>query len=146
MQRPSPPPIPVWVGGRSPAALRRVATRGGGWLPMFTSVEQFAKLGLDIDQRLATAGRLPSSVRKGVVVFASLTEPGWTADDSYEWVAGLFPAPIPHLDAYVVTGAAAGIAAKLDAYHVGATIVAAAVASPSPMDMAPELLAAWSSR
>jgi alkanesulfonate monooxygenase SsuD/methylene tetrahydromethanopterin reductase-like flavin-dependent oxidoreductase (luciferase family) len=34
-QRPAPvqQPLPIWVGGSSPAALRRAATRGDGWLP-----------------------------------------------------------------------------------------------------------------
>jgi probable F420-dependent oxidoreductase len=34
-QRPGPAqrPVPVWVGGSSPAAVRRAALRGDGWLP-----------------------------------------------------------------------------------------------------------------
>ncbi|MFF0450220.1 LLM class F420-dependent oxidoreductase [Streptomyces sp. NPDC004609] len=31
--RPAQPRIPVWVGGSSPAAVRRAALRGDGWLP-----------------------------------------------------------------------------------------------------------------
>jgi probable F420-dependent oxidoreductase len=31
--RPSQPQVPLWVGGSSPAALRRAALRGDGWLP-----------------------------------------------------------------------------------------------------------------
>ncbi|MER5767611.1 LLM class F420-dependent oxidoreductase [Streptomyces sp. NPDC001985] len=31
--RPAQPRVPVWVGGSSPAALRRAALRGDGWLP-----------------------------------------------------------------------------------------------------------------
>ena len=37
VQRPHPGPIPIWVGGSSPAALRRAAQRGDGWLPQGTT-------------------------------------------------------------------------------------------------------------
>src|SRR6185369_3005296 len=33
---------PVWVGGRSEAALRRAGTLGDGWLPIWVSPERFA--------------------------------------------------------------------------------------------------------
>jgi probable F420-dependent oxidoreductase len=43
-QRPGPvqQPLPIWVGGSSPAAMRRAAERGDGWLPQGPPAEGMA--------------------------------------------------------------------------------------------------------
>jgi alkanesulfonate monooxygenase SsuD/methylene tetrahydromethanopterin reductase-like flavin-dependent oxidoreductase (luciferase family) len=51
------PPIPIVVGGRSPAALRRVALSGDGWLPMFVSPRRFQDSVRRIAEMAASAGR-----------------------------------------------------------------------------------------
>ena len=51
------PPIPIVVGGRSPAALRRVALSGDGWLPMFVSPRRFQDSVERIAEMAASAGR-----------------------------------------------------------------------------------------
>jgi alkanesulfonate monooxygenase SsuD/methylene tetrahydromethanopterin reductase-like flavin-dependent oxidoreductase (luciferase family) len=51
------PPIPIVVGGRSPAALRRAALLGDGWLPMFVSPRRFKDSVARIAELAATAGR-----------------------------------------------------------------------------------------
>jgi probable F420-dependent oxidoreductase len=57
-------PIPVYVGGRSPAALRRVARIGDGWIPDILSLDEIRagiaapKEGFDVDhyRRMQDAG------------------------------------------------------------------------------------------
>jgi len=44
--RPKKGPLDVWIGGRSSAALRRVARYGDGWFPSFVTPEEF-KTGMD---------------------------------------------------------------------------------------------------
>lgn len=54
--RPAPvPPVTITVGGRSDAALRRVASRGDGWLASWCSPARFAG-GIEVIHRLAAAG------------------------------------------------------------------------------------------
>jgi alkanesulfonate monooxygenase SsuD/methylene tetrahydromethanopterin reductase-like flavin-dependent oxidoreductase (luciferase family) len=51
------PPIPIVVGGRSEAALRRAAQLGDGWLPMFVSPRRFRDSVERIRELAASAGR-----------------------------------------------------------------------------------------
>jgi alkanesulfonate monooxygenase SsuD/methylene tetrahydromethanopterin reductase-like flavin-dependent oxidoreductase (luciferase family) len=56
----SPPPsrpVPLLVGGRSDAALRRTARFGDGWLGLWVSPERFARATETIDGLAAQAGR-----------------------------------------------------------------------------------------
>jgi probable F420-dependent oxidoreductase len=50
-------PIPLWFGGQSAAAIRRVAQLGDGWMPLYTSAEE-ARPGIALlDRCLAESGR-----------------------------------------------------------------------------------------
>jgi probable F420-dependent oxidoreductase len=50
-------PIPLWFGGQSEPAIRRMARLGDGWMPLYTSAEE-AQPGLDLLERcLEDAGR-----------------------------------------------------------------------------------------
>ncbi|MEA2629753.1 MAG: hypothetical protein QOJ10_2213 [Chloroflexota bacterium] len=51
------PAIPIVVGGRSEAALRRAALLGDGWLPMFVSPHRFRDSVKRINELAASAGR-----------------------------------------------------------------------------------------
>jgi alkanesulfonate monooxygenase SsuD/methylene tetrahydromethanopterin reductase-like flavin-dependent oxidoreductase (luciferase family) len=56
--RPAPSnPIPVLVGGRSDAALARVARFGDGWLVLWVSLRRFGEATSAISENAAQAGR-----------------------------------------------------------------------------------------
>jgi len=67
--RPAGPPI--FVGGNSPAALRRAGALGDGWLGMEIFVDEVAEARAAIGKAAADAGRDPGgielSVRRGIV-------------------------------------------------------------------------------
>jgi alkanesulfonate monooxygenase SsuD/methylene tetrahydromethanopterin reductase-like flavin-dependent oxidoreductase (luciferase family) len=63
------PPIPIVVGGRSEAAVRRAARLGDGWLGIWVSVARFTKVVATVDEVAAQAGRGEVAWRHGMQVW-----------------------------------------------------------------------------
>jgi probable F420-dependent oxidoreductase len=59
IQRPHPP---LWFGGETRAALRRVVQQGDGWFPAFISPEEFGSKAAELKQLCAEHGRDFSSL------------------------------------------------------------------------------------
>jgi alkanesulfonate monooxygenase SsuD/methylene tetrahydromethanopterin reductase-like flavin-dependent oxidoreductase (luciferase family) len=59
VQKPHPP---LWFGGESRAALKRVVQQGDGWFPAFISPEEFAQKAGELKQLCAEQGRDFSSL------------------------------------------------------------------------------------
>lgn len=78
LPRPAQRRVPVWVGGSSPAAVRRAATRGDGWLPQGDPRPE-------LPARIARLRRLreEAGIEEPIVVGAIteplyVGEPGWS--------------------------------------------------------------------
>ncbi|MEV0368434.1 LLM class F420-dependent oxidoreductase [Streptomyces sp. NPDC050636] len=76
--RPAQERVPVWVGGSSPAAVRRAATRGDGWLPQGDPRDrlpaQIAKL-----KRLREAAGIVEPITVGTIAEPLYVgEPSWS--------------------------------------------------------------------
>jgi len=70
VQQPHPP---IWIGGRSDAALRRVARIGDGWFPSQASPDLIAAGRARILELAAEGGR-PAPLDQGVNLFAAIAD------------------------------------------------------------------------
>lgn len=100
-------PIPVWVGGSSPGALRRAA-RCDGWHPTQAPVAVFAERLADLRAEIEQAGRRPEDVIVSMHAEVRLGDP---AGAGYWSEAGDH-----HPDAGGLSGSPDRIAAALRAY------------------------------
>ncbi|GLX41467.1 LLM class F420-dependent oxidoreductase [Streptomyces roseochromogenus] len=77
LPRPAQERIPVWVGGSSPAAVRRAAERGDGWLPQGDPRGKLPAQIARIKELRAAAG-VPGPVEFGAITEALYVgEPAW---------------------------------------------------------------------
>jgi probable F420-dependent oxidoreductase len=73
---------PIWVGGSSPAALRRAGQRGDGWLPQGTRKDEMAEAIAAIEGHRTAAGR------DGDFTFGAILRPLYFGDPGDGWDLG----------------------------------------------------------
>ena len=73
---------PIWVGGSSPAALRRAGQRGDGWLPQGTTKKEMAEAIATVHRHRAEAGRT------GEFTVGALLRPLYLGDPGAGWDLG----------------------------------------------------------
>jgi probable F420-dependent oxidoreductase len=76
MPKPVRNPLPIWIGGRSEAALRRTGHLGDGWLPVQLTPEEAAKDIARIQEDAAEAGRTIDDDHFGVQLGSYVVEHG----------------------------------------------------------------------
>jgi alkanesulfonate monooxygenase SsuD/methylene tetrahydromethanopterin reductase-like flavin-dependent oxidoreductase (luciferase family) len=114
--RPVPvPSIPILVGGRSDAALRRTAQFGDGWLAFACSPERFAAATDVIDVHAEEFGRADATFEHGLVVWC-----GFSRDDRRsrlaEQIEALYKLPYDRFAKYCFEGSPVEVAKRLAPY------------------------------
>lgn len=66
--KPAQAPLDVWLGGRSPAELRRTGRLGDGWLPSFQTPDEVAAGRSVVERAAAEAGRVVDPEHFGALV------------------------------------------------------------------------------
>jgi len=134
VQAPGSPPVPVWIGGHSEAALARAAACGDGWIPLFVSPRAYAAGLARVRQLTAAAGRDPDAVFPAVVVVVRVGGPDAAAEGA-RWLATLYGLPPERFDRHLIAGSAAACAERLGEYRAaGAQHVAVMVADDATLE------------
>ncbi len=98
-------PIPLIVGGRSDAALRRAGQLGDGWLGIWTTAERCAEAIAAVERHGAQAGRTGVTWRHGMTFWCGF---GADRSEAHGRVApameGLYRTPFENFERYIPYG------------------------------------------
>jgi alkanesulfonate monooxygenase SsuD/methylene tetrahydromethanopterin reductase-like flavin-dependent oxidoreductase (luciferase family) len=110
--RPAPDPgVPLVVGGRSQAALRRAGRLGDGWLGIWTTPQRCAEAITTVEQEAAAAGRSGVTWQHGMTFWAGFGQSAAQARDHVAPVMeNLYRLPFAKFERFVPCGTPAQVA------------------------------------
>jgi alkanesulfonate monooxygenase SsuD/methylene tetrahydromethanopterin reductase-like flavin-dependent oxidoreductase (luciferase family) len=116
--RPAPdPPIPVLVGGRSDAALRRAARHGDGWIGVWCSPSRYAQVVQTVAAEAEEAGRRDVAWRHALQIWVGIDADRTRARAQLaKRMQGLYKIPYERFEKYSPYGTPAEIADFLAPY------------------------------
>ena len=112
-QEPSSGRVPLWIGGASPAARRRAATVGDGWVPLFLTPDDYGPALSALRRETEEAGRDPDSVEPAVVVFARVGPDDEAPAQGAQWLSDMYGVPPKAFERHLVAGESESCAASL---------------------------------
>ena len=108
--------MPIVVGGRSLAALRRAGTLGDGWLGVWVTPERWAASVDEVEAAAAAAGRSDVAWRHGLQVWCGFGPRGVARTAVSAAMEDLYRLPFDRFERYVPVGTPADAAAALAPY------------------------------
>jgi alkanesulfonate monooxygenase SsuD/methylene tetrahydromethanopterin reductase-like flavin-dependent oxidoreductase (luciferase family) len=132
---------PVWIGGTSPAALRRAVRFGDGWLSGFQTPAEFAASARQLGELSAVAGR--ERPRMGVSVSACIGTAGSAgslADVSVGIMQSTYGVPTERARELAIGGTPAQVADRLASFVEAGAELLVVQCDPAPSPESWELL------
>ncbi|HWD70487.1 MAG TPA: LLM class flavin-dependent oxidoreductase [Solirubrobacteraceae bacterium] len=106
---------PIWVGGRSDAALARAARVGDGWLGTWASPERIAAVADTLAGLAATHDRPQPRIGLAISVHIDANE-GRAREEAEDYTRAMYGMPFERVAKYTPVGSAERIAEQLSAY------------------------------
>jgi alkanesulfonate monooxygenase SsuD/methylene tetrahydromethanopterin reductase-like flavin-dependent oxidoreductase (luciferase family) len=106
---------PVWVGGRSEAAMQRAARVGDGWLAMWMSPERVAQAADGLAELAAAAGRPKPAIGLAISVHVDANE-GRAREEAEDYTQAMYGMPFEKVARYTPVGSAERVAERIAAY------------------------------
>jgi alkanesulfonate monooxygenase SsuD/methylene tetrahydromethanopterin reductase-like flavin-dependent oxidoreductase (luciferase family) len=143
-QQPTSTRVPLWIGGSSPAARRRAASVGDGWVPLFLTPDDYAPALLALRKETQEAGRDPDAVEPAVVVFARVGPDGEAQTQGAAWLSDMYGVPPRAFERHLVAGEPEACAAAFARYvDAGARHIVVMVAAPGAVSHFDQLRSAF---
>jgi probable F420-dependent oxidoreductase len=117
--RPSAGRVPIWVAGRSEAAIGRAVRFGDGWMPYLFTPERL-RAGVErLEEGAAEVGRAPGELRVGVHLFTTVMDDGRAArKEAVDVVSRTYNQDFgPLADKYLLHGSPARCRERLAEYR-----------------------------
>jgi alkanesulfonate monooxygenase SsuD/methylene tetrahydromethanopterin reductase-like flavin-dependent oxidoreductase (luciferase family) len=113
------PGMPLWVGGRRRAAMRRAGRFADVWMPYLVSPASFARSLAGARDFARQAGRAGESLAGALFIWGSVdTDPGRARAEAVRAVSGMYAQDFePLADRYLLHGDPGMVAARLAEYH-----------------------------
>ncbi len=110
-------PVPLIVGGRSDAAVRRAALLGDGWIGIWNSASRFAQVVDAIDEQAAAAGRADHPRAHAMQVWCGIADDRTQARKLVSTaMEGFYQIPFERFERYSPYGSPEEVAAFLAPY------------------------------
>jgi probable F420-dependent oxidoreductase len=106
---------PVWVGGRSQAALRRAATHADGWLSVWSSPRRIREAREELELLAAERDRPPPRI--GLVCFLHVGRRDEALRHGSAFVQGHYAMPFGRMEKWFLAGEPIEVADQLLAYR-----------------------------